>query len=77
MRKVLMAVMLLLVLSAVIPVIAAPAAKIPFTSVVNFGFGNIYEGKSWITEDGIYHIKGATSEGLQKYTVVLATCQAT
>lgn len=63
MRKVLMSVMLLLVLSAVTPVMATPAAKIPFTSEASFGFGNIYPGKSWTTEDGIRHVKGAISEG--------------
>ncbi len=63
MRKVLMSAMLLLVLSVVIPVMATRATKIPFTSEASVGFGNIYPGKTWVTEDGICHFKGVISEG--------------
>lgn len=63
MRKVLISVVLLIVLSAVLPVMATPAAEIPFTSEASFGFGNVYPGKSWITEDGILHFKGVISAG--------------
>lgn len=63
MKKVLIPVMALLVLFVVTPVMAAPATKIPFTAEASFGFGNVSPGEEWETEDGIYHLKGAVSEG--------------
>ena len=63
MKKVLIPVMALLVLFAVTSVMAAPATKIPFTGEASFGFGNVSPGEDWTTEDGIYHLKGAVSEG--------------
>ena len=51
------------VLCAAAPVMAAPAAKIPFTAEAGFGFGNVSPGTQWITADGIYHFKGAVSTG--------------
>jgi len=63
MKKVLIPVMVLLVLFVVTPVMAAPATKTTFTSEASFGFGNVSPGEDWTTEDGIYHLKGAVSEG--------------
>lgn len=63
MKKALMPVMVLLVLFAVAPVMAAPATKTLFTAEASFIPGSISTGRGWITEDGIQHVKGAISEG--------------
>jgi hypothetical protein len=51
------------VLLAVTLVMAEPATKIPFTGSASFVFGNDFPGEVWITDDGIYHVKGAVSRG--------------
>ena len=77
MKKALIPVMALLVLFVVTPVMAAPAAKIPFTSEVSLGFGSVSFGKEWTTEDGIYHFKGAISEGTADIHSILGDMSGT
>ena len=62
-KRILIPLVVLLVLFIATPVIAAPATKTPFTAEASLVLGNISQGKQWITEDGISHVKGAISEG--------------
>lgn len=77
MKRALIPVTTLLMLFVVTPVIAAPAAKIPFTSEVNIGFGSVSLGKEWTTEEGIYHFKGAISEGTAEIHSILGDMSGT
>jgi hypothetical protein len=63
MKKVMIPFIALLVLFAVTTVMAEPATKIPFTAYATLYFGNVSPGKVWITDDGVYHVKGAVSQG--------------
>jgi len=56
-----MPVMALLVLFVVAPVMAAPAAKTPYTADVILAI--ISPGEEWETEGGILHVKGLIAEG--------------
>jgi len=60
-KKVLMPVMALLVLFVVAPVMAARAAKIPYTADVILEIISLDE--EWTTEGGILHVKGLIAEG--------------
>jgi len=60
-KKVLMPAMALLVLVIVAPVMAAPAAKIPYTADVRLEITS--QGEGWTTEGGILHVKGLIAEG--------------
>ena len=73
MKKVMIPVIALLVLFAVTPVMAEPATKISFTGSASVGFGNVSPGKEWITNDGVYHVKGAVSQGEAEVHSVLGT----
>jgi hypothetical protein len=60
MKKILIPVMALLVFS-MITTVMAPAIEIP---VSGFYIGSAtWPGKSWMTKDGILHVKGAVGEG--------------
>lgn len=63
MKKLMAAIIALLVLLMATPVMAAPATKTPFRAAGSFIPGIIDTGKVWITKDGIQHVKGAISEG--------------
>jgi hypothetical protein len=60
-KKVLIPVMVLLVLFAVAPVMAAPAAKIPYTANVKLDIISI--DKVWTTKRGIQQVRGLIAEG--------------
>ena len=60
-KKVLMPVMALLVLFAVVPVMAAPAAKIQYTADVILEIISLDE--DWTTEGDILHVKGLIANG--------------
>jgi hypothetical protein len=63
MKKVMIPVLALLVLFAVTSMMAEPATKISFTGSASFRFGNVSPGEEWTTNDGVYHVKGAVSQG--------------
>lgn len=73
MKKVMIPVITLLLLFAVAQVVAEPATKILFTGSVSFGFGNVSPGEEWITNDGVYHVKGAVSQGEAEVHSALGT----
>ena len=60
-KKVLMPLMVLLVLFAVAPVMAAPATKTAYTADVILTI--IDPGETWTTEGGILHVKGLIAQG--------------
>jgi len=60
-KKVLLPVMVLLVLFAVAPVMAAPAAKINYIADVSLEIMSSVE--DWTTAGGIRHVKGVIAEG--------------
>jgi hypothetical protein len=60
-KKVLMPFMVLLVLFAVAPVMAAPATKMPYTADVSLVLNP--PGKNWTTKGGILQVRGLIAEG--------------
>jgi hypothetical protein len=60
-KKALMPAIALVALLIVVPVIAAPAAWIPYTADVRLEVTS--PGKVWTTEGGILHVKGLIAEG--------------
>jgi len=60
-RKILMPIVALLVLVAVAPVIAPPAAKTPYTASVKLQITD--PGEAWTTKGDILHVKGLIAEG--------------
>jgi hypothetical protein len=60
-KKILLPIMALLVLFAVAPVMAPPAAKTTYTADVDLDILSLDE--EWTTEGGILHVKGVIAEG--------------
>ncbi len=60
-KKVLMPVFVLIVLFAIAPAVAAPAAKTPYTANVILNITS--PGEGWTTEGDILHVKGLIAEG--------------